>query len=200
MKKRKTNVYFFFTLLLSIIALLFVMNVSSARTCDDDGEIRFTRNPKPILSKELMPGFKLESSEIIQDKKTKEIIIAEYWYSTDGIVVRIDLYQCKSHKGALATAENIFYATMDDNQEPGGGKPKLGSWSGQTIGDVCWAYIAVRLPEEPPEERLKNDPSRGLVFIKGKSLVYLLVTNNVTKSVSVDFVEDVAKKIVSRIK
>ncbi|MHC9545005.1 MAG: hypothetical protein AB9903_36280 [Vulcanimicrobiota bacterium] len=196
MKKRKSNVYIFFTLLLSIIALLFVMNVSSARTCDDDGEIKVTRNSKPILSKELMPGFKLESSEIHQDKKTKEIIIAEYWYSTDGTVVRIDLYQCKSHKGALATAENIFYATMDDNQEPGGGKPKLGSWSGQTIGDVCWAYIAVGLPEE----RLKNDLSRGLVFIKGKSLVYLLVTNNVTKSVSVNLAEDIAKKIVSRIK
>ncbi|MGV8119287.1 MAG: hypothetical protein AB2L14_05935 [Candidatus Xenobiia bacterium LiM19] len=140
MKKRKSNVYIFFMVLLSIIALLFVMNISSARTCDDDGKIIFTRNPKPILSQKLMPGFKLESSEIHHDKKTNEIIIAEYWNSTDGTNVKFELYPCKNHKDALATAEKLFYATMVDDQEPGGPASVLGSFSGQTIGDVCWDF------------------------------------------------------------
>lgn len=195
MKKRKSNVYFFFMVLLSIIALLFVMNVSSARTCDDDGEIIFTRNPKPILSQKLMPGFKLRSSEIHQDKKTKEIIIVESWNSSDGTNVKFDLYPCKSYKDALATAEKLFYATMVDDQEPGGPASVLGSFSGQTIGDVCWTFKDAG----PPEEKTDNS-SRIFLFIKGNSLVYLLIYNHVTKSVSVNLVEDIAKKIVSRIK
>lgn len=169
--------------------------MTAARTCDDNGEIRFTRNPKPILSQKLMPGFKLESSEIIQDKKTNEIIIAEYWNSTDGNNVKFDIYLCKSYKDALATAEKIFYATMVDDQEPGGSASVLGSFSGQTIGDVCWTFK----DSGPPEEKTDNS-SRSLLFIKGKSLVSLLIFNNVTKFVSVNFAEDVAKKIVSRIK
>jgi len=187
--------YVFIITSLSIALSLIFIKVLSKKD-DDEDETVLIPNRKPILTRELMPGFALNHSDIHKDKKTRDIIICEYWHSEDGTLIKFDLYPCKNHKDALDAAKKLFYATTDENQRPVLGKPVPGSFSGQTVGDFCWIYTSWGLPMM----KIEDDPSRGLVFIKGKSLVYLRITNTRKNSVPVDFAEDIAKKIVSRIK
>jgi hypothetical protein len=163
---------------------------------DDDGSgIIITPNTNPVLTSELLPGFTMLTSQIHRDNTNGEEVVEEHWcnHPIGESTMKINLYHFKSHKEALQFAEKVFRAKTVKDQKILVGKPFLGSFSGKPIGDICWSY---RFP--PPEPSRSND-SRALLFIEDCNLVYLHI-GDIAKEVPISLAEEVALKIVSKLR
>ena len=150
-------------------------------------------NPNPILTQGIVPGFKLESSVVFRNTNSQpKDYVSETWTkgsATTPYFIYVTLHPLSNQTEALAVAKADYYATTEKNQIVALGKPTPGSYSGQPIGDFCWAYT-VAAPQ--------NGTSSSVVVINGNYLFDLLITG--PSGVDNSFTEATAKAIVDRLK
>jgi len=164
-------------------------------------------NPRPFLSPEQVPGYALSVNQVNRGfyrNKPPQDSFYEHWVkptpgSKYATFIKITLYATKNREKALKAARVLFHATNDKKQPLNAiGKPNPGSFTGQPIGDDCWAYV-VGMRTQPKGH---IDTSFSLVIIKGRYLFKLQVTGPGETGAGTEdrAVEDLAKAIVEKLK
>lgn len=180
---------------------------SSAMTLakNDVGEIP---NPNPLLNQGLIPGFRLKESSLAKGSKGPWLdILRESWIkdpssgASDLSWIKIDLHPRQNRVQAMKCAEDCYGADTDANQTPGLGIPFPGSYSGQSIGDYCWAYVysLLRIKGEP---RPALNESGALVVVSDRYCFSISVTGPGDSNQGFEdaFLERLAKSVVERLK
>lgn len=178
---------------------------------DDDDEPAHWEsfaNTNPLLSADQIPGFRMKFSTISRGTRANrppEYSVHESWVkpapagSTKATFINVQLHLTKNEKQALKAAKAIYHATNDPDQYLNAiGKPNPGSFTGERIGDFCWAYV-VSITGKPHGPI--NDTS-SLVVLKNGDVFKLQVTGAGDSGQGVEDrkTEKLAKQLVRRLK
>ena len=153
-------------------------------------------NPHHLLTPADVPGFELDRADSVPSLG----IVHEFWSkpAPDGSkragFVNLALFPLKNRAAALALADELYYATPNKEQARSIGRPTPGSYSGQPVGDFCWAYTVGFKKSVPGQKR-----SGTLVVVQGDYLFKLQVVGG-TEYVDPLFIEKTAKTVASRLK
>lgn len=169
---------------------------------EDDGELVTEPNSSPILTANLLPGFTLREAEVTRGKGPWRDTIWEMWTKPSPTAnrptfIKVSLYPKASRSQALKKAQKAFRVPMDSDQQPAFQRPTWGSFSGQSVGDYCWAYtVAITREVHGPI----NDSSTLIVVFKGYLFrVQLCGPGDSGLGVDDAFNEQIAKAIVYRL-
>jgi len=134
-------------------------------------------NPHPLISPAQVPGFKMKSSTFyrgLRKKHRPEYSLFETWTTTPppgskrATFLEVKLYLAKNRAKAVKAAKAVFGAETGRNQNLKViGRPNPGSYSGESIGDLCWAWGA-NVPGRP---RQPLNGSSSLVVVKDGDLL-----------------------------
>jgi len=146
---------------------------------DDDRQYRWERvpNPHPLISPDQVPGFTMDYSTFnrgLRKKHRPEYSLFEQWTTPTlpntkrATFLNVKLYLTKNRAQAVKAAKAVFGAETGRNQNLKViGRPNPGSYSGESIGDVCWAWGA-NVPGRP---RQSLNRSSSLVVVKDGDLL-----------------------------
>ena len=162
--------------------------------------VQLLPNPKPLMPPGTLPGFHLVSSLIHVSSDPILNVITEQWQSDQPadvarniyINIKLELYSRASYRKALKAAKLYYLATTEPNQTPSFGKPVPGSYSGQPIGDICWAYSYSLIPDR------EHWNSKCLIVIKNFNVLKIGM-GNVATGVPDAAIESVALKVVAAV-
>jgi hypothetical protein len=157
----------------------------------DGSNIGQTTNTPPLWN--APAGYTLVSSTSFQFPGNPYPMIVEKWYSSSGSTnVNFTLYRTASYANAVSLAADTYLATPSPASSASPqpvGIPTLGSYSGQPIGDLCWAYTVSLEPQSTFFD------SRGLVVIQDSNL-FLVNVSDRQAGVNVPFIESIAQTVV----
>jgi len=150
------------------------------------------RNLNPVITPELVPGFSLQFSDL-SSEFVSESWVKEFDGGRNPTFINLRLHLLKNQTECLSRAKDLYRATAN-NQFRGVDSPTSGSYSGQSIGDYCWAYTRSMLPHP----RGSINGSSVVIVVKGNNLFTLMVTC-VDGGVHDSFTEGLAKAVVERL-
>lgn len=162
---------------------------------EKDDDKRCNPNSSPLLAPGDVPGYHLSK----YDSEPARGRIIEIWDkpAPDGSnrmgEIAITVMPLKSSSAAFAMAERLFYATTDKHQRKMLAKPTPGSFSGQPVGDYCWAYTVGITKPKPPRT------CGTLIVVQGNYLFRLQVAGGL-ELVDTLFVEKTAQALAKRLK
>lgn len=160
---------------LGIAILLFSFNATAwarkdppeSPTGDEPIEIR---NPDPILSGDLVAGYKLLASYVVRDPaETGDFLVERWMRDSPRSWLKLVLYPTKTQQEAFDVAGLVYHARRQDVWPKGIDTPHVGSYSGQPIGDFCWNY---RWTDGDPygRNRAARNKNSSLVVVSGNNV------------------------------
>jgi len=161
-------------------------------------------NPNPVLAGDLVAGFKMTASYILRDSSDgqSEDMVCEKWHKesslgpTHGTFIKITVYLARSQAEAFEVARAVYGARKQEPKLKTIDTPRIGSYSGQTIGDFCWAYRWS--PSDPSgTNRPPKNQASSVVVVAANTVFDVNVSSK--NLVEDQFTEAIAKVVVTRL-
>ena len=184
-----------FWAMLFLCVAISLVGVRKALAQEESEDPGYLPNPQAVLNSTVVPtDFVMKESSYTNLDGTKGLLVTERWVAkplpgfTQSRFINVKLYALKNRTEALQWAKGVHGASTERNQIKALGKADPGSYSGQTIGENCWAY---GLPRPPVSN------TSTLVVVQGRDMFSV---QQVGERVEDSLTERIALFLVERLK